>query len=282
MPAPPLLPVLALDTATETIAAGLHAGGAAFAPGAPGDGVFTLSAPGGETFTLSAPGGEAFTLSAPGGARASTQLLPLLSSLLARAGLQWRDLRAIAYGQGPGAFTGLRTACAVAQGLGYGIGCRLLPLDSLLIVAEDAREQAAAPAGCEVAVAVDARMDEAYAARYRWLGGRWQVLQAPALYTLPALNAAWSGASAQGLVAGSALAAFGNRLSLPARWQRVEREQNRAAALLRLAHRAALDGSGVEPADALPLYLRDKVALTTAERAVIKALATAVPGGSLR
>ena len=254
MPAPPLLPVLALDTATETIAAGLHAGGAAF--------------------TLGAPGGGTFTLSAPGGARASTELLPLLHTLLGRAGLHWRDLRAIAYGQGPGAFTGLRTACAVAQGLGYGIGCRLLPLDSLLIVAEDAHEQAGSPEGCEVAVAMDARMDEAYAARYRWLGGHWRVLQAPALYTLPALNAAWSDASAHGLVAGSALAAFGARLQLPAGWQRFDVEQDRAAALLRLAHRAAHSSEGVDPADALPLYLRDKVALTTAERAAVKALAT--------
>ena len=243
MPAPPLLPVLALDTATETISAGLHAGGATF------------------------------TLGAPGGALASTRLLPLLNTLLDRAGLQWRDLRAIAFGQGPGAFTGLRTACAVAQGLGYGIGCRLLPLDSLLIVAEDAREQTAAPDGVEVAVATDARMDEAYAARYRWSGGRWQVLQAPALYTLPALSAVWSGASTHGLVAGSALAAFGARLALPMGWQRVEREQDRAAALLRLAFRAALNGEGQDPADALPLYLRDKVALTTAERAAAKALA---------
>ena len=275
MPAPPLLPVLALDTATQTIAAGLHAGGAAF----------TRGAPGGPTFTPGSPDGVTFTLSAPGGALASTQLLPLLNTLLGRAGLHWRDLRAIAYGQGPGAFTGLRTACAVAQGLGYGIGCRLLPLDSLLIVAEDAREQTAALGAwaadggseVEVAVAMDARMDEAYAARYLWGGGRWQVLQAPALYTLPALNAAWSGALAQGLVAGSALAVFGARLSLPAAWQRIDHEQNRAAALLRLAHRAAHSSQGVDPADALPLYLRDKVALTTAERAAAKAL-TSVDG----
>jgi len=243
MPALPLLPVLALDTATESIAAGLHAGGAAF------------------------------TAVAPGGALASTQLLPLLNTLLHRAQLQWHELRAIAFGQGPGAFTGLRTACAVAQGLGYGIGCRLLPVDSLLIVAEDAREQTAVPDGLEVAVVMDARMDEAYAARYRWQGERWQVLQAPALYTLPALNVAWLGASARGLVAGSALAAFGARLSLPAGWQRVEREQDRAAALLRLAVRAALSGEGLDPAAALPLYLRDKVALTTVERAQVKALA---------
>lgn len=254
MHAPPLLPVLALDTATETIAAGLHAGGVSF------------------------------TLSAPGGALASSQLLPLLKTLLDRAGLEWRELRAIAFGQGPGAFTGLRTACAVAQGLAYGIGCRLLPLDSLLIMAEDARAQAetlgVGQADCDVAVAMDARMDEAYAARYRWQGGHWQVLQAPALYTLPALNAAWSSASAHGLVAGSALAAFGARLMLPAGWQRIEHEQNRATALLGLALRAALSSEGLDPADALPLYLRDKVALTTAERAAAKALAPM--DGSLR
>jgi len=251
MPSPvlPLLPVLALDTATGTIAAGVCVDARA--------------------------GAEAFTQSAPGGALASTQLLPLLSSLLDRAGIGWQDIRTIAFGQGPGAFTGLRTACAVAQGLGFGIGCRLLPIDSLLIVAEDARLQARLPDSGDVAVAMDARMEEAYAARYRWQGGRWQVLQAPALYTLPALAAAWSALPAQGVVAGSALTAFGERLALPDGWQRVLREDDRAAALLRLAQWAALDTPGVDPADALPLYLRDKVALTTAERASVRALATA-------
>ena len=261
----PLLPVLALDTATETIAAGVCVDARA--------------------------GAAAFTQMAAGGALASTQLLPLLRGLLNRAGIEWLDIGAIAYGQGPGAFTGLRTACAVAQGLGFGIGCRLLPIDSLLIVAEDARLQAGLQAGlqadlqehtpdrlqelspdpCEVAVAMDARMDEAYCARYRWQGGHWHVVQAPALVTLPALNTAWSALPPQGLVAGSALAAFGDRLLLPAGCQRVLCEADRAAALLRLAQSAALDSEGVDPADALPLYLRDKVALTTAERAAVKA-----------
>ena len=259
MPSPvlPLLPVLALDTATENIAVGLWLDGPA--------------------------GAAAFTRNAPGGALASTQLLPLLHTLLQRAGIEWQGIGAIAYGQGPGAFTGLRTACSVAQGLGFGIGCRLLPLDSLLIVAEDARVQVDLGAGPsvtlpnsgDVAVSMDARMDEAYAARYRWQAGRWQVVQAPALYTLPALCAAWATLPAQALVAGSALAAFGERLVLPAGCRRIAHEHDRAAALLRLARHAALDGAGVDPADALPLYLRDKVALTTAERAAVKALAMA-------
>ena len=175
----PVLPVLALDTATETIAAGVCADARVGAAG--------------------------FTQTAPGGALASTKLLPLLRSLLARAGMEWQDIGAIAYGQGPGAFTGLRTACAVAQGLGFGIGCRLLPIDSLLIVAEDARLQVGLPESGDVAVAMDARMDEAYAAHYRWQGRRWHVVQAPALLTLPALNAAWSALPPRGVAAGSAL-----------------------------------------------------------------------------
>jgi tRNA threonylcarbamoyladenosine biosynthesis protein TsaB len=240
----PTWPVLALDTSTETIAAGLHTGG------------------------------ESFTVLAPGGALASAQLLPRLHGLLAQAGLRLTDLKAIAFGHGPGAFTGLRTACAVAQGLGLGLGRPLLPLDSLLIVAEDARLQGADVDGFEIGVAMDARMNEAYAARYRWQGGRWLTLQAPALISLQALAQAWAGQRAQA-VAGTALSAFGSRLALPAGSPRFPHEHDRAAALLRLACRAAAEGAGVDPAQALPLYLRDKVAQTTAERDAARAASLA-------
>ena len=101
---------------------------------------------------------------AAGGAQASARLLPEVKSLLADAGVAMADLDAIAFGQGPGAFTGLRTACAVAQGLAYGLGKPVLAIDSLMLVAEDARTQGA---GDEVWVAMDARIGEIYAARYR-------------------------------------------------------------------------------------------------------------------
>lgn len=231
---------------------------------------------------LQAPGGP-WWVDAAGGAVASATLLPQAQRLLAGAGLRPADLQCIAFGQGPGAFTGLRTACAVAQGLAYGLGCPLLPVDSLLIVAEDARQQAAAAgdirdgAAFDIAVAMDARMDEAYAARYRWQGGAWQVLQAPALYTLPALNAAlgaaWQGAALQA-VAGSAWPAFAARLPVPGGVP-VFAEAQRAAALLRLALQAAAAGAGIDAADALPLYLRDKVAFTTLERDAKRAAAAA-------
>jgi tRNA threonylcarbamoyladenosine biosynthesis protein TsaB len=193
-------------------------------------------------------------------------LLPLIQGLLERGGTRLQDLAFVAFGRGPGAFTGLRTACAVAQGLGFGLGRPVLPLDSLLIVAEDARHQHDAQATeLDLAVVMDARMDEIYAGRYRWAKGRWQALQAPGLYPLNVLQAQWAGLPPH-VLAGSALPAFGNRLHLPASWPRWPQEADRPGALLRLALRAAEAGEGVDAADALPMYLRDKVAFTTAER----------------
>lgn len=234
-------------------------------------------------------GAQRLAVTAPGGAAASASLLPRIEALLAEAGLAFGDLEAIALGCGPGAFTGLRASCAVAQGLGFGLGRPVIAIDSLLVVAEDARAQAArgeriaegAQQGrptCEVAVAMDARMDEAYAACYRHDGARWHVACAPALRSLAALNAAWRDATPD-LVAGSALAVFGARVECPQRALRIEREHDRAAALLRLAEAAAARGEGVDAAQALPVYLRDKVALTTVEREAAKAVRA---GGAAR
>lgn len=206
---------------------------------------------------------------AAGGALASATLLPQARRLLQAAGLEWADLDLIAYGNGPGAFTGLRTACAVAQGLGLGLERPLLPIDSLLIVAEDARLQLVpAPEPLDIAVAMDARMDEVYAARYRWMSTHWQVLDAPALYTLSALAEAWAGWPLHAL-AGSALAAFGARLLRPACVELPD-EQDRAAALSRLVRQEAGQRPGIDAALALPLYVRDKIALTTAEREALQ------------
>ena len=212
------------------------------------------------------------TLDEPGGARASARLLPALLELLAAARLAPADLDAVAFAQGPGAFTGLRVACATAQGLALGIGRPVLALDSLLLVADAARAEHRTVA--DWWVAMDARMDEVYAAAYRNEGGRWQVLQPPALWTLEALNARWQ-AQPPRAVAGTALAAFGDRLVLPAAAVRAG-AADRAGALMRLAQAAWRDGAAIDPAQALPLYLRDKVALTTAERA---AAAAARDGG---
>ena len=209
-----------------------------------------------------------FVCNAPGGAAASAQLLPQIRTLLQRGGMTLAQVQAIAFGAGPGAFTGLRTACAVAQGLGFGAGLPLLPLDSLMIVAEGARVAAAAAACEPIDVVMDARMGEVYAGRYRWAQQRWQLLHAPALLTLDALHARWALQPPQ-WVAGSALPAFGDALRCGAAL-RIDGDFDRAAALARVAQQRWRDGGGVDAAAALPLYLRDKVALTTAEREALR------------
>jgi tRNA threonylcarbamoyladenosine biosynthesis protein TsaB len=213
-------------------------------------------------------GERQWTAEEEGGARASLRLLPLAFELLEQAGLAPSQLDAVAFGRGPGAFTGLRCACSAAQGLALGLGCPVLPLDSLALVAEDAlAQQIEAAQG--LWVAMDARMDEVYAGAYRYAGGTWQAVIEPALWTLPALAAAWA-SSPPHVVAGSAVTAFAHRLPFGDAL-RVPRMRDRAAALARLARAAWAQGGAVDAADALPLYLRDKVALTTAEREAARA-----------
>ncbi len=263
--------LLAFDTSTELLAVGLGAG----------------------------PTDEFLHL-APGGAAASAALLPAVHTLLAQAGCVMADVQAIAFGNGPGAFTGLRTACAVAQGLGWGLGVPLLPICSLLLVAEDCRwqlqeagqasdqQKSHQDRALDVAVVMDARMGEVYAAVYRWHAAttgqpaRWQPRMAPALLGLPALAQAWAGLAAEveaGVpmaMAGSALLAFGERLpAWPGPATAWPREHNRAAALLRLGAQAHAAGAGLAAEQALPHYLRNNVALTTAQRLAAKVQASA-------
>jgi tRNA threonylcarbamoyladenosine biosynthesis protein TsaB len=213
-------------------------------------------------------GGRTWTHEGPGGAQASATLIPAILELLARAGLGLRGLDAIAFGRGPGAFTGLRTACSVAQGLALGAGKPVLAVDTLLTAAEDA-------CGGEVGALrvwslMDARMNEIYAAQYQRDGeGRWTVIDAPMLTSAEALNRRWALEVPQ-VVAGNALEVFGSQLSSgPAR--RVPGALPRAGAMLPLAKALWAQGGAVDAAQALPLYLRDKVAQTTLERAAVRA-----------
>jgi tRNA threonylcarbamoyladenosine biosynthesis protein TsaB len=203
------------------------------------------------------------TWNGPGGAMASAQLLPQIRQLLRQAGAELKQLNGIAFGAGPGAFTGLRAACAVAQGLALGAALPVRPVDSLMIVAEGVRAQHA-PASADIDVVMDARMGEVYAGRYRWTGARWQVSVAPALHSLDGLHAAWA-LQPPCCVVGSALPAFGERLH-SGNALRLGMDGGRAAALMRVAQQLWIGGGGIDAAEALPLYLRDKVALTVAER----------------
>jgi tRNA threonylcarbamoyladenosine biosynthesis protein TsaB len=194
-------------------------------------------------------------------------LIPAIMSLLGEAGIALHELDAIAFGRGPGAFTGLRTACSVAQGLAFGSGKPVLPIDTLLAVAEDARGGRADE--LRVWVAMDARMNEVYAAHYRFDSGHWSVLDAPMLTTPERLNQRWQSLPPQ-MVAGTALAAFGAQLATAGALC-VGEALPRAVAMLPLARALWAQGGAVDASLALPLYLRDKVAQTTLERDAARA-----------
>ena len=224
-----------------------------------------------------------------GGAQASAQLLPALGDLLAQAGVRGTELASIAMGRGPGAFTGLRTACAVVQGLAYGWrsaerpqGVPVLPIDSLLALAEEAAaptdkqtDTQAEPRWTRVLSVLDARMDEVYVAAYEWVDGVWltrlpSALCAPADVAtlvqtqLPDWAQALQAADAHTGCAGNAWAVYPQALATLGGARRGALPS--ADALLRLAPAAWRAGLAVQAADALPLYVRDKVAFTTAER----------------
>jgi tRNA threonylcarbamoyladenosine biosynthesis protein TsaB len=219
-----------------------------------------------ETMSIAvAHGARLWSHSARGGAQASATLIPAIQALLAEAGLALADLDAIAFGHGPGSFTGLRTACSVAQGLAFGAKVPVLGIDTLMAVAEQVRHAK----GCTQVLAVlDARMDEVYAGAYEFADGQWRrrgefSLDKPQALTLPP---AWT-------LAGNAFDAYGERLPSGPRVACLPDAQ----ALVRLAP-ALLSRGCARPADqALPLYIRDKVAQTTDERAAIKAAAGPLP-----
>jgi tRNA threonylcarbamoyladenosine biosynthesis protein TsaB len=202
---------------------------------------------------------------ATGGAKASTGLIAGVMDLLHQAGLALTDLDAIAFGAGPGSFTGLRTACSVAQGLAFGADVPVLPIDTLLAVSEEARYTACATSKTlRLTALLDARMDEMYAATYDYADGVWAEVQGSHLVRPEAF-------AAEHAVAGNVFAVYGERLGGLAGITALPTAQ----AMLRLAPALMAAGKAVPADQALPSYIRDKVAKTTAERMAEKAASAA-------
>jgi tRNA threonylcarbamoyladenosine biosynthesis protein TsaB len=218
---------------------------------------------------------EPWTQQSVGGARASSELLPAVLRLLALAEMPLTTLDALVFGAGPGSFTGLRTACSVVQGLALGAQRPVLPVDSLLAVAEDARHRSCpdTPA-LQVMALLDARMDEMYCAHYAYADGRWKTLQDSYLLRPEDLALPLSPNAAPWLFAGNVFEVYAQRLP-PAVLQAatVVSALPTAAAMLRLAPALLQAGGAVDAALAMPRYVRDKVAKTTAERMAEKAAA---------
>lgn len=204
---------------------------------------------------------------APGGARNSEFMLPLVQALLAESGTGLRQLDALAFGAGPGAFTGLRVACGVAQGLAFGAGLPVLPVGTLEALAETQAPVTRQPAGQRLLAALDARMQQCYWAELRSDGVRWRIAHGP---LLAAPDQVPQPVGADWLAAGDGFSLFAAALDqrLGAVFRRVQdcARQPEAAAVARLAAVDWSAGLAVAPEAAQPVYVRDKVALTTRER----------------
>jgi tRNA threonylcarbamoyladenosine biosynthesis protein TsaB len=192
--------------------------------------------------------GELSSLERRAGNRHSEMVLPMLQSLLGR----FADLEAVAFGAGPGSFTGLRIACALAQGLALARAVPVLGVSSLEALAEESGAR-------RVAACIDARMHEVYYAALEKTGGRWREV-VPAQCVAPREvrrppGEGWIGC-------GSGFEAYGD-LGFERTFPQVHPS---AAAVAALAAPRLAAGEGVDAALAAPAYLRDKVALTKEEQ----------------
>jgi tRNA threonylcarbamoyladenosine biosynthesis protein TsaB len=203
--------------------------------------------------------GQVDSRDARAGQRHSEMLLPMVDELLERAALPLRKLDGIAYGEGPGSFTGLRIACGVVQGLAFGAGLPVLGIGTLLAMAEGTGAE-------KVVCCVDARMNEVYHAAYSRLDGSWRTVHEPTVCAPEAIPEL----PGDGWVAcGNGFAAY--RDTLTARYagklMSIDTERYpRARDIAALAVPHFESGRAMSAEHAVPVYIRDKVALRIDER----------------
>jgi len=193
--------------------------------------------------------GEIAALERRAGNRHSELALPMLEKLLGK-----NKLDAVAFGAGPGAFTGLRIACGLAQGLAFGRGLPVIGVSTLEALAQEA-------GAARVVACIDARMREVYYAALEKRAGRWhEVVSAQCVAPQSAPKPpgdGWVGV-------GSGFEAYGEALAGKVQMIRPHIHPT-ALAVAQLAAPRLAAGEGVDAAQAAPVYLRDKVALTQEE-----------------
>lgn len=197
------------------------------------------------------------------GQRHSELLLGMVEELLQAHHIKVRDIDAFAFGAGPGSFTGLRIACGVVQGMAFGTHKKVVGISSLLALADAAAKTSGAN---RVIAALDARMGETYFGAFEIIDGFWQTLIEPCVVdhkSLPHVDgggwcAVGSGFDAHGYLADQYRTQLGHVLTgqLPS-----------AREIARLAAMEFAAGRAIDPELAAPLYVRNKVAMTAAERA---------------
>lgn len=215
----------------------------------------------------------------PAAQRHGETVLEAVRALLVQAGLTLQDLDGIAFGHGPGSFTGLRIACGVTQGLALALGIPVKGVSTLLALAEEVRSANGGEHGHDKVIAcLDARMGEVYHAAFVRSAGApdWQVVSQPGLYRPEAVpvpegtgwTACGTGFGAHGDVLARRHAGEGRVIAT------LPEAAPTARAVLALARPQFAAGTVEDAAQALPVYLRDKVALTRIERQAGKVLGT--------
>lgn len=191
--------------------------------------------------------------------RHSELILPMLRRALEETGMTLAQMDGIAFGAGPGSFTGLRIACGVAQGLAFGADLPVMGICTLEALAQEAGNG-------NVITALDARMGEIYHAAYKKAADGWQPVSEPALclpqHAPPVPGCGWTGC-------GSGFSAYEEALRTRYNGcvnQIVSGLRPHARAIAQLAVPRFEEGSGLDPAAAAPLYIRNKVALKEKER----------------
>lgn len=187
------------------------------------------------------------------GQKHSELILGMIDVLLGASNLELAHLNGIAFGAGPGSFTGLRIACGVAQGLAFAVGLPVVPVGTLLALAE-------ATGAPRVVTSLDARMGEIYHAAYQRNAAGWSETVTPNVCKAdmaPVLEGGdWVGC-------GSGFAVYGDALAARYRGQLVRVQSQafpRAREVAQLALPVLAAGHGVAAEQAVPLYVRDKVA----------------------
>ena len=204
--------------------------------------------------------GKILNKEALAGHRHSEILLPMIQEILSEAELTLQQIDGIAFGAGPGSFTGLRIACGVAQGLAYATNLPVVGISTLEAVAQKTGEQ-------KIIVALDARMGEIYHAAYQKLTSHdWKVISPPTLcspqHARPLSDNGWNGCGSGFDIYSKELSTLYNKNIQQIHY----RLHPQAGEIAQLALPRFTDGSNTDPINATPVYIRNKVALKENER----------------
>lgn len=221
-------------------------------------------------------GGETISRSERVGNAHSDRVLDMVRDVTAEARVPLAACDALAFGAGPGSFTGLRIACAVAQGLAFGADLPVVAIGTLVALAESLPSEVRID-GLSVIVTQDARMGEVYWSALHWHEGAWRTDIVASLSTAAAMRDDLRLKEMAGfdLGCGNAWALHGEALDGLA-GHIVHRDAPDAVHVARLGLLAWQRGEAVAAEHARPNYVRDRIALTTVERDQARRLRSAM------